>query len=60
MDKKTYATVSKVLTRHVSPIVASELAPYQWGGVEFILDKEGRELLVDEMGLGKTIQVIRP
>ena len=58
MDKKTYATVSELLSRHVSPIVASALAPYQRGGVEFILDKEGRALLVDEMGLGKTAQAI--
>eukprot|EP00579_Thalassiosira_antarctica_P012345 CAMPEP_0201910104 /NCGR_PEP_ID=MMETSP0903-20130614/1601_1 /ASSEMBLY_ACC=CAM_ASM_000552 /TAXON_ID=420261 /ORGANISM="Thalassiosira antarctica, Strain CCMP982" /LENGTH=1445 /DNA_ID=CAMNT_0048444699 /DNA_START=84 /DNA_END=4421 /DNA_ORIENTATION=- len=58
MDKKTYATVSELLSRHVSPIVASALAPYQRGGVEFILDKEGRALLADEMGLGKTVQAI--
>ena len=29
MDKKTYDTVSKLLSWHVSPIVASALAPYQ-------------------------------
>ena len=54
MDKKTYATVSKLLSRHVSPIVASAPAPYQLGRVKCILDKEGRALMVDEMELGKT------
>ena len=28
MDRKTYATVSELLSRHISPIVASALAPY--------------------------------
>ena len=58
MDKKTYATVSELLSWHVSPVVASTLAPYKQGGVEFILDKEGRALLVDEIGLEKTVQAI--
>ena len=58
MDKKTYATVTQLVDRNVSPVVAAALAPYQRGGVEFILDKEGRALLADEMGLGKTVQAI--
>ena len=58
IDKKTYATVSELLSWHVSPSLASALAPYQRGRVEFILDKEGRKLLADEMGLGKEVQAI--
>jgi len=58
MDKKTYATVGDLVRRNVSPVVATALAPYQRGGVEFMLDKEGRALLADEMGLGKTVQAI--
>ena len=58
MDKNTYATISELLSRHVLPIVASALAPYKRGGVEFILDKERRALFVDEMGLGNTVQAI--
>ncbi|KAL7535077.1 hypothetical protein ACHAXR_007092, partial [Thalassiosira sp. AJA248-18] len=57
-SKKDYATVDELLERGVSPVVCHALAPYQRGGVEFMLDKEGRALLADEMGLGKTVQAI--
>ncbi len=57
-DKKEYPTVKSLLDRGVSPVVAAALAPYQRGGVEFIIEKEGKALHADEMGLGKTVQAI--
>ena len=33
-----------------------ELRPYQWEGIQFLVESEG-VLLADEMGLGKTVQV---
>ncbi len=33
-----------------------ELRPYQWEGIQFLIQSEGA-LLADEMGLGKTVQV---
>ncbi len=33
-----------------------ELRPYQWEGIQFLIESEG-VLLADEMGLGKTVQV---
>ena len=57
-DKKEYPSVKWLLDRGVSPVVAEALAPYQRGGVEFIIEKEGKALLADDMGLGKTIQAI--
>lgn len=33
-----------------------ELRPYQWEGIQFLVESEGA-LLADEMGLGKTVQV---
>ena len=33
-----------------------ELRPYQWEGIQFLLESKGA-LLADEMGLGKTVQV---
>ena len=58
MDKKSYATVSDLMSRRVVPTVCAALAPYQRGGVDFILDREGCALLADEMGLGKTVMAI--
>ncbi len=57
-DKKEYPSVKWLLEKSVSTVVAEALAPYQRGGVEFIIEKEGKALLADEMGLGKTIQAI--
>ena len=53
--EKKFPTVRMLIRREVSPVVASALAPYQRGGVDFILDKEGRVLLADEMGLGELL-----
>lgn len=58
LSRKDYPTAEEMMGRGVHPNVAAALAPYQRGGVEFVLDKEGRALLADEMGLGKTVQAI--
>jgi hypothetical protein len=50
--EKSYPTVDELVKRGVGKSVAHALAPYQRGGVEFILDKNGKALLADEMGLG--------
>jgi len=38
--------------------LARALAPYQRGGVDFVLQRHGLALIADEMGLGKTVQSI--
>ncbi|GAX25243.1 SWI/SNF-related matrix-associated actin-dependent regulator of chromatin subfamily A-like protein 1 [Fistulifera solaris] len=38
--------------------LAKALAPFQRGGVDFVLSKDGRAMIADDMGLGKTIQAI--
>ena len=48
-DKKEYPSVKSLLERGVSQVVAEALAPYQRGGVEFIIEKEGKALLADEV-----------
>ncbi len=58
MDKKSYVDASELISRNVVPTVCAALAPYQRGGVEFMLDREGCALLADEMGLGKTLMAI--
>jgi hypothetical protein len=42
----------------VPPGLAYSLAPYQRGGVDFVLQRNGKALIADEMGLGKTVQSI--
>ena len=56
--QKGYPSAEDLVKRGVAESVARALAPYQRGGVDFILEKEGRALLADEMGLGKTVQAI--
>jgi hypothetical protein len=53
--EKGYPTVDELVKRGVGKSVANALAPYQRGGVDFILDKNGRALLADEMGLGTSL-----
>lgn len=48
-DKKEYPSVKSLLDSGVSPVIAKALAPYQRGGVEFIIEKEGKALLADEV-----------
>ncbi len=38
--------------------LSMKLAPYQRGGVDFVMQRTGRALIADEMGLGKTVQGI--
>ena len=56
--EKDFPTAEELIKRGVGKHVAKSLAPYQRGGVDFILEREGRALLADEMGLGKTVQAI--
>ena len=56
--EKDFPTAEELIKRGVGKHVAKALAPYQRGGVDFILEREGRALLADEMGLGKTVQAI--
>ncbi|KAL3784661.1 hypothetical protein HJC23_012177 [Cyclotella cryptica] len=56
--QKNFPTSHELIQRGVHPGVAGALAPYQRGGVDFVLEREGRALLADEMGLGKTVQAI--
>eukprot|EP00934_Nitzschia_sp_Nitz4_P008612 Nitzschia sp. Nitz4//scaffold41_size133979//42374//46364//NITZ4_003339-RA/size133979-snap-gene-0.118-mRNA-1//-1//CDS//3329551446//8602//frame0 len=55
---KGYPTVSKIVSLGVPKGLAMALAPFQRGGVDFVVEKEGRALIADEMGLGKTVQGI--
>lgn len=48
-DKKEYPSVKSLLDSGVSPVIAKALAPYQRGGVEFMIEKEGKALLADEV-----------
>lgn len=56
--EKGFPTAEELVRRGVGKTVAHALAPYQRGGVDFILERKGRALLADEMGLGKTVQAI--
>jgi hypothetical protein len=51
--EKDFPSAEELVKRGVAKSVAYALAPYQRGGVDFILEKEGRALLADEMGLGE-------
>ena len=57
---RRYPSKDDLVKRGVPAGIASALAPYQRGGVDFVVDKNrnGRALIADEMGLGKTIQSI--
>ena len=57
-SRRDYPSVDELVRRGVGPSVCRSLAPYQRGGVGFVLDRGGRALLADEMGLGKTVQAI--
>ena len=41
----------------VAARLGGELAPFQWAGVRYVLDKR-RAFLADEQGLGKTVQAL--
>mmetsp|Transcript_35635 Transcript_35635/g.40055 ORF Transcript_35635/g.40055 Transcript_35635/m.40055 type:complete len:1419 (-) Transcript_35635:1224-5480(-) len=56
--EKGFPSANKIMSLGVPKGLASALAPFQRGGVDFIVEKRGRALLADDMGLGKTIQAI--
>lgn len=56
--ERDYPTPEKLIQRGVPYALAKTLAPFQRGGVDFVLERDGRALIADEMGLGKTIQSI--
>jgi len=58
MSERGYPSVETVQQWGVPSGLANSLAPYQRGGVDFVLQKDGRALVADDMGLGKTIQGI--
>jgi len=55
---KGYPSAHKIISYGVPKGLAMALAPFQRGGVDFVVEKEGRALIADDMGLGKTIQSI--
>jgi len=55
---KSYPTPEKLISCGVPLGLSNALAPYQRGGVDFVLERKGRALIADEMGLGKTVQAI--
>lgn len=57
-QEKGYPSVDNIVQAGVPLGLASALAPFQRGGVDFVVAKKGRALIADEMGLGKTVQAI--
>jgi len=53
-----YPSPEELMESGVPRGIAMRLAPYQRGGVDFVIQRNGRALIADEMGLGKTIQGI--
>ena len=53
-----FASVQELNKAGVPLGLARALAPYQRGGVDFVLQRQGLALIADEMGLGKTVQSI--
>ena len=56
--ERGYPTPQELISRGVPSGLAHALAPYQRGGVDFVMQRHGRALIADEMGLGKTVQGI--
>mmetsp|Transcript_24635 Transcript_24635/g.60435 ORF Transcript_24635/g.60435 Transcript_24635/m.60435 type:complete len:1465 (+) Transcript_24635:162-4556(+) len=56
--ERGFPSVGKVMSNGVPRGLATTLAPFQRGGVDFVAERNGRALIADEMGLGKTIQSI--
>jgi len=57
-QEKGYPSAEELADRGVPRALANSLAPFQRGGVDFVLEKKGRALIGDDMGCGKTIQGI--
>lgn len=56
--ERGYPSPEDLIDSGVPPSLAYSLAPYQRGGVDFVLQRGGKALIADEMGLGKTVQSI--
>jgi hypothetical protein len=50
---KGYPSCEEIVQMGVPPGLAKALAPFQRGGVGFVVAKGGRALVADDMGLGK-------
>jgi len=57
-QSREYPSAKKLIKLGVPRGIALHLAPYQRGGVDFVLERGGKALIADEMGLGKTVQSI--
>mmetsp|Transcript_10457 Transcript_10457/g.26351 ORF Transcript_10457/g.26351 Transcript_10457/m.26351 type:complete len:1418 (-) Transcript_10457:134-4387(-) len=55
---KGFPSARKIISFGVPRGLATTLAPFQRGGVDFVVERNGRALIADDMGLGKTIQSI--
>jgi superfamily II DNA or RNA helicase len=53
-----YSTQLKSDEYNITSSDGKELYPFQQKGVEFIINANGRALILDEMGLGKTVQAL--
>lgn len=51
-QEKGYPSTGKVMEMGVPAGLAKALAPFQRGGVDFVVEKGGRALIADDMGLG--------
>lgn len=56
--EKGFPSAQKLMSYGVPRGLAATLAPFQRGGVDFVVERHGRALIADDMGLGKTIQSI--
>lgn len=56
--ERGYPSSEDLVDSGIPPDLAYSLAPYQRGGVDFVLQRGGKALIADEMGLGKTVQSI--
>ena len=58
VKERGHPSPEELIDRGIPVGLANALAPYQRGGVDFVLQREGKALIADEMGLGKTVQAI--
>ena len=56
--ERGYPSPEELISHGIPSGLAHGLAPYQRGGVDFVLQRNGKALIADEMGLGKTVQGI--
>jgi len=58
VKERGHPSPEELIDRGIPIGLANALAPYQRGGVDFVLQRDGKALIADEMGLGKTVQGI--